>query len=117
MLMNLSLHLNPSYSLLAIEGDVSGATVECVVDMLCMVPVGQPLVIDLSGVTAVDGIASSLLRDELRDRAVEAAMTIVASDVDVTMQLVLHNVDHCAQIVHSRVDAIAIATRVLAGRR
>jgi ABC-type transporter Mla MlaB component len=115
--MHLSLHQHLSHSTIAVDGSLTAASIEGVIDMFAMVPIGQPLVVDLSRVNTIDSVATSALHEELRARAVEATVTVVVDDVDVAMQLVLHDVDRCAQMVRTRVDAIALATGVLAGQR
>lgn len=114
--MHLSLHHHPSYSLVSIDGSLTAASIDSAIDMFSMVPVGQPLVIDLAQLTSIESVAAVALHDELRGRALDAAVAVVVNDLDVSMQLVLHDVDRRAQFVRSRADALALVTGVLAGR-
>lgn len=114
--MNLSLHHHTAFSTISIEGRLAGTNVEGAIDMFAMVPIDQNLIVDLSAVTAIDGAVASALHDELRPRAFDASVVIVVSDIDVTVQLVMHNVDHFTQFVRTQVDAIGLVTGVLADR-
>lgn len=115
--MHLSLHHHRSYSTLAIEGSLTGTAIDGVIDMFSMVPVGQRLVVDLSAVTIIDDDSAGALCDELRDRADTATVIVVVHDVEVTMQLVLRNLDRCTRFARTKAEAIALATGVLAGQR
>lgn len=115
--MHLTLQHHPQFSILTAEGALEAGNVEGVVDMLSMVPLDQPLVVDLLAVRSIDGEAASALRAEFRDRIVQADVTVAVADVDVTMQLVLRDVDRCCQLVRTQADAISLSTGVLAAQR
>lgn len=104
--MHLTLHHHPHVSRIAAEGHLTGANVDGVVDMLSMVPVDQPLIVDLLAVASIDDLAASALHEEFRERALRASVTVVVDDLDVRMQLVLRDVDRCSQLVHSGVDTV-----------
>lgn len=114
--MHLTLHHHRQFSILAAEGELGEGNVDGVVDMLSRVPLDQALIVDLLAVTSIDGSAAAALRSEFRDRVVQASVTVAVADLDVTMQLVLRDVDRCSQFVRTRSDAIALTTGVLAGR-
>lgn len=114
--MNLSLHHHPSFSVIAVEGDLLSAAVENVLDLFSMVPVDQSLIVDLSGVGIVDSAACTAVRDELRARMEVAKLAVVVDSDDVSLNLVLHDVDRVAPLVRRRDDAISLVTGVLAGR-
>lgn len=115
--MHLTLHHHPQFSRLAAEGHLTSTNIEGVVDMLSMVPLDQPLIVDLLAVESVEGAAATALRNEFADRAPRASVTVVVDDLDVRMSLVLRDVDRCSQLVHSEADAVSIATGVLTGQR
>ena len=75
--MNLSLHHHPSFSVIAVEGDLYGAAVENVLDLFSMVPVEQSLIVDLSGVGILESTACAAVRDELRGRTEVASLAVV----------------------------------------
>ena len=114
--MNLSLHHHPSFSVIAVEGDLLSAAVENMLDLFSMVPVDQSLIVDLSGVGVIESAACTAVDGELRTRMEVAALSVVVDSDDVSMTLVLHDVDRVAPLVRRLEDAIALVTGVLAGR-
>lgn len=113
--MNLSLHHHPSFSVVAVEGDLVGASVENVLDLFSMVPLEQSLIVDLSGVGHLESAACTAVREELRARMEVALLAVVVDSDDVSLSLVLHDVDRVAPLVRRRDDAVTLVTGVLVG--
>ena len=97
--MHLSLHHHPHVSVVAVEGNLDGHNVTDLTDLLSMVPLGQPLIVDLLSVGSLDEAAAAAMYDEFFDRTPHAEVAVVVDDLDVRMRLVLGDVDRCCRLV------------------
>lgn len=91
-------------AVLHVTGEVAGAD-DCDVlkEALAFVQPDDDLILDLSDLTQLDADAAKLLHDVLLRRAVIAESVVVSPREEISMQLVLHDVDRVCPIV-PRVD-------------
>lgn len=75
------------------------------------------LMLDVSGLETLDAAAADLLYELLARRAVVAESVVVSARAEISMQLVLHDIDRVCPIVRAAQDAIAILDRPWAMRR
>ena len=112
--MQVSMVTESEYSLVVVEGGLDASTVDAVVDTVAVVPDERPLIVDLRGVTRVDGRAAAHLSFVLSARAAQAHVAVVSADVDVTVRFVLAGADARMPFVGSLDDAIGLVTGVVA---
>ena len=115
--MHLSLHHHPSYSLVAAEGELSAEAVHNLLGLLALVPVEQPLVVDLRRVASVGARAAGALVGELAPRSALTQVVAVVDDADVAAVLVMDDFDRWVPFVHHLDDAVSMVTgMVVVGR-
>lgn len=106
--MHLRLHHHPSYSLVAVDGELDQRSVDPLIDVFSMVPLGQGVVLDLRDVRTLDVAAARLLRDELVPRTGAAHVAVVVADPDVAASLVMADLHRSTSLVRTIEDAVGV---------
>jgi len=91
--------------------------VDLLTETFAFVQPDEHLVLDVSDVTHVVGKCAILIHDLLIRRSVVAETVVVSPHEEISMQLVLHDVDRVSPIVHSLDEATEILERSWARRR
>jgi hypothetical protein len=116
-MLSFSLIRHARMTVLQLNGEVrADGQLDALCDAFAFVPPDEELVLELSETTALDARSASLIHDVLMTRAVTARTVVVSPRAQISMQLVLHNVDRASSIVPTMGDALDILARPLAAR-
>jgi hypothetical protein len=117
-MLSFSLIRHARMTVLQLNGDVrADGELDVLGDAFAFVPPDEELVLELSETTALDDRSASLIHDALMSRAVTARTVVVSPRTQISMQLVLHNVDRASSIVPTMANALDVLARPLAARR
>jgi hypothetical protein len=105
-------------AVLQLNGEIVGhEDFDVLKEAFALIPPDDHLILDLRDVSCADAGAADLLHDVLIRRAAIAESVVVSSHEDVSMQLVLHDIDRVCPIVSKMADATEIIDRPWANRR
>jgi hypothetical protein len=105
-------------TLLHLTGSIEGdEDLDRLTESFAFVQPNDHLILDVSAVHALDDVAAMTLHDTLMRRAVMAETVVVSQHGEVSLQLVLHDVDRACPIVRTVGEAVAILDSRWANRR
>lgn len=81
---------------------------DVITEALAFVPEDEHVVIDLTGLSALSGGGALRLCDRLLHRVAWSEAVVVSAHPDVTMQLVLHDVDRVVPVVRTCEQAVDV---------
>jgi hypothetical protein len=96
---------------------VSDADIDVLNESFAFIQPDDHLIVDLRDLADLTPGAAVLLHELLMSRAALAESVVVSSREDVSMQLVLHDIDRVCPIVTTIEDAVSILDRPWARRR
>ena len=80
-------------------------------EAFALVPSDEHLVLDVTEMKELDARSATLVHDTLTRRAVGGQTVVVSREANVSMQLVLHDVDRVSPIVRTQQQAMQILDR------
>ena len=108
-MFDFSLRHDGDQTLLAVSGTIEGdADVERLGETFALVPGGDDLLLNVSGVRAISPDGATALHEMLASRTSRAFIVVVSTCEAGSMELVLHDIDRLCPIVPTVDDALEI---------